>query len=529
MNSVPISIIVPAYNVEDYLDDCIKSILGQTFGDFELILINDGSIDKTAELCSEWSKIDSRIRFFDCNHRGLSAGRNFGIKQATGEYIIFIDSDDWIENDYVEKLYNKIIESQADIVECDFWRYNNKTHEKTYRPCYGRMGIGYSRDERLLYGESVAWKYISRRDMWINNNISFPDCLGASHAVYVILILLGMTFENVREPLYYYRRMRKGSILDVNGKGSSEKGQMGLGELSEMIAELDKRNLLKKNEELVQRAVKYRMSDLLAAQYNRKTYEEFREQRENYYDYLNTNFRNYKNDRYMIVGGYNLNRILSYLDYIQDPYTRFNFSSLISIDNPITNSSEIEHSNVYRKVMIEKDKKSLFWDILNEINPKYLFFDLIDDRFNVVHENDGYYTFSNAYPEDSNVNGKMLPVGTNEYETLWEKSVKDFFEKIFKKIEKENVILVENYLSTSHGDTESQKPYVNLEEIESINLQLKHKYNLIKSIYPEIRVVEAYKEQFYFTDDEYEYGVYPEHLNEIVNKRIANVIEKKLK
>lgn len=154
--NVPISIIIPVYNVFDWLDECLESVVNQTFSDFEVLLINDGSTDGSDKKCEEWEEKDSRIRYISKKNEGLSLTRNLGLREATGEYIIFIDSDDWLDLEYIEKLYTTACNTGADIVECDFWRYDDTTGKKTYRPCYGRMGIEYTDQERMLYGESVA-------------------------------------------------------------------------------------------------------------------------------------------------------------------------------------------------------------------------------------------------------------------------------------------------------------------------------------------------------------------------------------
>ncbi len=530
MSQIPISMIVPAYNVEDWLDACMESIVSQTYRDFEILLINDGSTDNTEKKCLDWQKKDSRIRYFKRPHGGLSSGRNFGISQAKGDYLLFIDSDDWIEDDFVEKLYNKALQTGADIVECDFWRYNNATGEKTYRPCYGRMGIPYTTDERLLYGESVAWKCIFKKTIWSDYKMKFPDCLGASHVTYVLFLLLGVTLESIREPLYYYRRMRKGSILDSNGKGSKEEGKMGIDEMNALLSELAKRELLEKNTELIQRAIKYRMTDLLAAQYGRKQYPDFKIQRDNYFYYFQEMFPSFRNDKYVMIGGYNLNRTLSYLDAIQDPHCRFNFSSLISIANPISNSELIFHGNAYRQKMIEKDIKSLFWNVVEEIKPVFLFMDLIDDRYDVARIGEGFFTLSDAYIGADNAlkDDKVICTDSEEYFLLWKKAVSVFFERILMHIDRKHIVIIENYLSEKYGNTTAQIEYEKIETIKNINELLKIKYDYIKERYPEIVWVEASKEALYFTDEEYEYGAVPEHLNEVVNKQIARHIERNI-
>ena len=105
-----ISIIVPIYNVEKYLRQCLDSIMNQTYQNFECLLINDGSPDNSANICREYVDKDSRFKYFEKENGGVSSARNLGIEYSKGEYITFIDSDDWVDSDYLELLYMKINE-----------------------------------------------------------------------------------------------------------------------------------------------------------------------------------------------------------------------------------------------------------------------------------------------------------------------------------------------------------------------------------------------------------------------------------
>ena len=110
-----ISIIVPVYNVEKYLRKCVDSILNQTFKDFELILVDDGSIDTSGKICDEYNLKDNRIKVIHKENGGLSSARNAGLDIAQGEYIGFVDSDDWIELDMYEELYKICKENDTDV------------------------------------------------------------------------------------------------------------------------------------------------------------------------------------------------------------------------------------------------------------------------------------------------------------------------------------------------------------------------------------------------------------------------------
>ena len=114
-----ISVIIPVYNVEAYLDRCIESVINQTYPELEIILVDDGSPDNCPAMCDEWAEKDPRIRVIHQENGGLSAARNAGIKAATGEYIAFVDSDDWIEIDFLKWLYEGIQTTGAEIAACD--------------------------------------------------------------------------------------------------------------------------------------------------------------------------------------------------------------------------------------------------------------------------------------------------------------------------------------------------------------------------------------------------------------------------
>ena len=111
-----VSIIVPIYNVESYLDECIHSIVKQTYTDWECILVNDGSTDKSGEICDTWAKKDQRLNVIHQTNQGVSSARNKGIQYAKGEYITFIDSDDWIEDDYIETLTKEIAKNSSELI-----------------------------------------------------------------------------------------------------------------------------------------------------------------------------------------------------------------------------------------------------------------------------------------------------------------------------------------------------------------------------------------------------------------------------
>ena len=207
-----ISVIVPVYKVEPYLKQCIDSIINQTIRDLEIILIDDGSPDACGIICDEYAKADKRIRVVHTENHGLSAARNLGRREAKGEYIGFVDSDDWIEPDMYEVLFEKAVESNADICECNFWfgttemEYANLV-DAVYR---GDESLDALFDNRICH---VAWNKIYKRELF--DSVSFPEGRNIEDiSIMHLLIDRANTVAVVSDKKYHYRQ-RKDSIKNT--------------------------------------------------------------------------------------------------------------------------------------------------------------------------------------------------------------------------------------------------------------------------------------------------------------------------
>ena len=129
-----VSVIVPIYNVEDYIEQCLETLVNQTLEEIEIILVNDGSKDNSEKIAKQYKeKYPNKITYLEKENGGLSDARNFGIPYAKGEYIAFLDSDDYVELIMYEEMYKIAKKEDSDIVECDFyWEYPNKTKYRNY-------------------------------------------------------------------------------------------------------------------------------------------------------------------------------------------------------------------------------------------------------------------------------------------------------------------------------------------------------------------------------------------------------------
>lgn len=126
--------IIPVYNVEKYLHRCVDSVLNQTFQDFEIILVNDGSKDNSGQICDDYAQKDKRIKVIHKENARVSAARNDGIKMATGKYLSFIDSDDWIESEMYQEMFSKAEELKLDFIMCDYKKRSNNYEDKRTQP-----------------------------------------------------------------------------------------------------------------------------------------------------------------------------------------------------------------------------------------------------------------------------------------------------------------------------------------------------------------------------------------------------------
>jgi len=158
---IKVSIIVPVYNVEPYLEKCLESLINQTLQEIEIIVVNDGSTDNSQKIIDKYAKNSNKIRAFYKENGGLSDARNYGLPYATGEYIGYVDSDDFVELTMFEQLYEKAINDGSDIVECDL----RHTYEDSEDTEHGKHI--YDKNEIIMQGRSVVWNKIYKRE-WLN-------------------------------------------------------------------------------------------------------------------------------------------------------------------------------------------------------------------------------------------------------------------------------------------------------------------------------------------------------------------------
>lgn len=208
-----VSIIIPIYNIEKYLEKCIKSLINQTYRNLEIILINDGSTDESARICEEYKEQDNRIVFINKKNGGAASAKNKGLKVAKGDYITFVDSDDFIEPDMIEYMVNTIKKYNSDIIQCSFTNlYKNTERFKQDKIVEQKIS---SKDFLELFltkwDSSLFWNKLFKRD--VIENVFFKEGRCIDDEFFTYKCVINSKSIVTSNKIVYNYRMRKSGVM----------------------------------------------------------------------------------------------------------------------------------------------------------------------------------------------------------------------------------------------------------------------------------------------------------------------------
>ena len=217
---VKVSVIIPFYNVEDYFRECLESIINQTFDDLEIICVNDGSTDNSLKIVEEFSKYDDRIKIFNQENKGASAARNYGLKVSKGDYVYFMDSDDILELNALEELYNFSKANDLDILIFKLISFNNETGEKFNTPYYDMsflkpfnkkvFNFNDLGDDVMRLAVSLPGKLFKRDTI---NLIQFEEGYIFEDNLFFAEAMLKAKRVSFYDEYFYNRRIRQNSVM----------------------------------------------------------------------------------------------------------------------------------------------------------------------------------------------------------------------------------------------------------------------------------------------------------------------------
>ncbi|UNL46187.1 glycosyltransferase [Lactobacillus amylovorus] len=234
-----VSIIVPVYNVDKYVEECIISLVHQTYRNIEIILVDDGSLDKSGKICDKWSQKDRRIKVIHKKNGGLSDARNVGIKKATGNYLAFVDGDDWVSINFIEKMLNSLIKYDADMAICKFARIfsdgsvNINSHNPHKIELLNRKEFFVKLTEDTEITNHI-WRKIYKKELF--NNTAFP--IGKNFEdIYLMpeLVKKCQKIINLPDIEYYYRQNDEGIVKNINLKNVTDHFEANIKEDNSII------------------------------------------------------------------------------------------------------------------------------------------------------------------------------------------------------------------------------------------------------------------------------------------------------
>ncbi len=537
-----ISVIVPVYNVEGYVDDCIKSIVSQTYQDIEILLINDGSTDKSGARCYFWAQKDKRIRVIDKENEGQALSRNLGVVEAKGEYITFVDSDDWIAPTMLELLYNSIKKYDAEIAMCDAnieqpdGKFSDLSLQRLDKSC-----VDIQADPNfILTVKYTMWAKLFKKEHLIMNNILEPNIRFEDFATVPIIYALANKVACVDMHLYNYRYRASSTIHDV--KYIEDRFIA----LECLIENFKKRNILETWYDVVQRIFTERAIVLmrhiypLLSKYYQFCYEKYDYMLNEYFGMslsnLNSHFSSYcrtgKIDANIfgklnlaVVGSYNLMIIAKMImnvgtpDFLENHYAFSGLISMMSEPDEIFRKIDLHHQSEFRRKHVVQDFTKSFANRncceFKDID--YILVDLLEERFDTGLINGHYFTISDAFidiRDGLDLNYSIVDKYSLRAKELWEKSCLRFIDLLNDYVGMKKVILVKSYLSEKIQKNDgSVEIFENVDLIKKINFLLSEKYKFFIENAPDVLVIEMKSDSYFYTDENFRHGCYPWHLN----------------
>lgn len=223
-----LSIVIPVYNVENYIAQCLESILNQSFKDLEIICVNDGSTDNSLSVLQDYKAKDDRIIIIDKKNEGSGIARNAGLSIAKGEYVYYVDGDDWIEDNALEKIIVKADKLNTDILifgGLSYYEGKGKnggySADKLPKEYFNKVFSSKDIKKDIFKFPSTAWTKLYRRDFLIKNNIKFQDIkAGQDQLPFFHSMIKAERIALLPENIYCYRKNRKGAVTSVKKKKS---------------------------------------------------------------------------------------------------------------------------------------------------------------------------------------------------------------------------------------------------------------------------------------------------------------------
>lgn len=537
-----ISIIIPVYDVLEFIDTCVCSLVNQTYQDIEIILINDGSTDGSEEKCKAWSRADTRIQYIEKKNEGQAACRNLGVSIAKGDLITFVDADDWVDVTFLQKLYDAMEKYGSDIAICETFtqqssgKFSENSLQMLDRPIIDIQ----SEKEYLLTVRYTMWSKLYKKSLFLEHDIIEPAIKFEDFATVPVVFALSNKIACVNECLYYYRYRISSTVHDIKYVGDRIKA------LDYLMISFQQKGLYESWYEILQRLFMERGLILV-----RQIYPLLQKNFQIYCDEYDILLKKYFNidlslisphfhsgcmsgnvsanmlGKYNIAvfGSYNLMIVAKILmnlgipDFLQNHYCFSGLASIMSDADSSFYSIDLLHKSDFRRKHIIQDftksfahkNKSEFDDI------DFILIDFLEERFDLGEVNGHYFTLSDAFNDIKNqilIEYRIIDKFSSEARELWRLSCREFITLLKRYFKPEKIIVIKSFLTEAYeNDNQELKEFHDISTIKKINMMLKEYYDFFVANMPEVHVIDIDK-TYYFTDINFKHGGFPWHLND---------------
>lgn len=531
---VGVSVVVPAYNVEKYIERCIESVLKQTFTDWELLLVDDGSNDGTADICKKYVKADERILYLCQDSQGQGVARNNGVEKASGKYIFFLDSDDWIREDTLQRLYNYAEVNQLDLVFFD--------HITVERNAKGDMEERYFKlpiqiqkitncletPELLCRLEGAVWDKFYKKVLL--NDIRQKGHPYEDSAILPVILAKSERIGQLKEAFYYYWSIREDSTVNKSDTVFCIKNVIQEVYDSFCFTENWEKyeDSLRKYTEWLILVAKNHIARQNASSEKQVLYDKFIEECWDFADTLYHNEKKMRSYQFLVWGSYNLRSIVNRTQRnLRVPKYYYGFSNITSLMQQRSGNLVLRevHPNGYRERMIQMDVGQTFRYLSDEAYKEidFVCIDLLEERFLPVSNNGELITGSDALEEVTyKLETDVSYLGSEE----WKKYALKYIAFLKEHFKPEQIVLVENYMCIAHGVYGAEELFgEEYGDIAGLNERLKECYQYFEEQYMGIHIVSNTKKELEYTDNVYPHGCVPWHQNEYLYYEMAEKIE----
>lgn len=481
-----VSIIIPVYNVEEYIDRCLQSVVNQTYTNIEILIMEAKSEDNSLSKVKKWENQDDRIIVVSRKDKGLADARNYAMNMSVGKYIIFLDSDDWIDINFVEKTMEiAMSDSQIDIVMADAKKYIYDTVVDNIGPEWTKIIYQNEKDKKqlLCFGSNFIWGKLFRRNLFEKNNIIQPILPFEDLAVYPVLISAANKIAMCHTTYAHYQADRENSL---SSHRNTYKDLPKVYEYAKKkLKEIGKYSTYKEAFKLSM-YIHFRIICLHCI--GVENYTQLEKSSPFIAKFMNDNFSDLQKSSYIIYGGFALkwmvNEVCNGIEAIEEHIT---FTTIIAQMSRPDCAIKMYHCNSFREECINKDINGFLLNYKLKKNLPILFVDFMHECTDILYDgNENYISCSEAFVEcgckegyesSSYFDYRKITWQSDEYWDLWKTKCIKFINKI-ERLQIKTVFLVKNKYAQFFKKNENKYSYVY--EIEKKNALLDKMYDFFE-------------------------------------------------